>query len=150
MIVYRLARLPYVRDLSGYGASLSPVSRWNSMGVSMLYTAQNRALAFAEVFVHLKLRDLPQDMMMVTLLLPDNQRVNEAVLDKDIREYDLKTTQRLGDEFVMNPFLFGLRVPSYVVPGEHNILINPRHKDLEKILIEDVQPFTFDHRLKRS
>lgn len=147
MIVYRLARLPYAQDLSGYGASLSASNRWNVKGENMLYTASNRALAFAEVYVHLRLYRIPQDMMMVSLRLPDGANLNTLTLEKDIRNYRLKETQLLGSEFINNNFQFALRVPSVVVPGEYNILINPSHPLSEQILIEDIQPFKFDSRL---
>lgn len=147
MIVYRLTRLPYCNDLSGYGASMSPVNRWNSKGVSMLYTAANRALAFAEVFVHLKLHRIPSDMMMVTLRLPEDTAVVQVQLEEDIRDCPLHITQKLGDDFVKNPFQFAMSVPSYVIEGEHNILINPEHPSIEKIIIENIQPFSFDERL---
>lgn len=70
MRVYRLARQKYVDDLSGTGAALFGY-RWNSKGVKMVYTAQSRALAMAEVAVHLSLISLPEDYMMITLELPD-------------------------------------------------------------------------------
>lgn len=147
MIVYRLARLPYAQDLSGYGASLSASNRWNSKGESMLYTASNRALAFAEVYVHLRLYRIPKDMMMISLRLPDEANINTISLEKDIRDYRLKETQQLGDNFLANKFQFAMRVPSVVVAGEYNVLINPAHPLAEQILIEDMQPFKFDSRL---
>lgn len=146
MIVYRLARLPYVNDLSGYGASLSATNRWNSKGNHMLYTASNRALAFAEVYVHLRLYRIPSDMMMASIKLPDDVNLTTLQLDKDIRDYRLTELQQLGDQFIANQFQFAIRVPSVVVPGEFNVLINPSHPDMEQLAIEDVRPFEFDAR----
>lgn len=146
MIVYRLARLPYVNDLSGYGASLSATNRWNSKGNHMLYTASNRALAFAEVYVHLRLYRIPSDMMMASIKLPDDVNLTTLQLDKDIRDYRLTELQQLGDQFLANQFQFAIRVPSVVVPGEFNVLINPSHPDMEQLAIEDVRPFEFDAR----
>lgn len=146
MIVYRLARLPYVNDLSGYGASLSATNRWNSKGNHMLYTASNRALAFAEVYVHLRLYRIPSDMMMASIKLPDDVNLTTLQLDKDIRDYRLTELQQLGDQFIANQFQFAIRVPSVVVPGEFNVLINPSHPDMERLAIEDVRPFEFDAR----
>jgi RES domain-containing protein len=40
-----------------------------------------------------------------------------------------------------------LQVPSAVVPGEHNFLLNPRHPDFGRLGIGDPEPFAFDERL---
>jgi len=60
MKVYRLSRLRYAGFLSGKGAAIRG-ARWNSVGTEMIYTAQNRSLAMAEVVVHLTLGTLPDD-----------------------------------------------------------------------------------------
>jgi len=146
MMVYRLARLPYAHDLTGYGASLSATNRWNSKGNHMLYTASNRALAFAEVYVHLRLYRIPSDMMMISIKIPKDLNIPTIELDKDVREYRLTESQQLGDQFLANQFQFAIRVPSVVVPGEFNVLINPSHPDMEQLVIEDVRPFAFDTR----
>jgi len=51
MEVFRLSRAKYADQLSGYGAALKG-ARWNSRGVEMIYAAENRSLAMAEVLVH--------------------------------------------------------------------------------------------------
>jgi len=38
-------------------------------------------------------------------------------------------------------------VPSAVVPGEHNFLLNPRHRDFGRLEIGGPEPFEFDPRL---
>jgi RES domain-containing protein len=40
-----------------------------------------------------------------------------------------------------------LYVPSAVVPGEHNVLINPSHPDMKQVKILDVEVYKFDKRL---
>lgn len=58
MKVYRLARRKYKIELSGKGAAKSG-NRWNSKGTEVIYCADSRALAVAEVVVHLSLATLP-------------------------------------------------------------------------------------------
>jgi hypothetical protein len=41
----------------------------------------------------------------------------------------------------------GLRVPSAIVAQEHNILLNPRHAGMERVLLHADDPFRFDPRL---
>ena len=69
MEVFRLARKKYPIVLSGKGASISG-ARWNSKGTEIIYCAQNRALAMAEVLVHLSLATLPNDFVMLTIDIP--------------------------------------------------------------------------------
>jgi RES domain-containing protein len=40
-----------------------------------------------------------------------------------------------------------LFVPSAIVPGERNLLLNPEHADFHKIRIGARMPFTFDQRM---
>ena len=54
MEVYRLAQARNAMDLTGKGAAAKG-ARWNSPGVELLYTAQNRSLAMAEIAVHFTL-----------------------------------------------------------------------------------------------
>lgn len=39
-----------------------------------------------------------------------------------------------------------LRVPSILVPGEHNLLLNPQHRHFKRLKISKPQPFDFDGR----
>jgi RES domain-containing protein len=40
-----------------------------------------------------------------------------------------------------------LRVPSAIVEGEFNYLLNPRHDDFVQIKIATPEPFSFDPRM---
>ena len=70
MQVYRLSREKFARPLSGKGAALKG-ARWNPIGVELIYTAQNRSLAMAEVAVHFTLATLPDDYSMTSIYIPD-------------------------------------------------------------------------------
>ena len=70
MRAFRLVRKKYANPLSGEGASRSG-NRWNSKGTALIYCADSRALAMAEVAVHLSLGLLPKDYEMVELEIPD-------------------------------------------------------------------------------
>ncbi|MRT16906.1 RES family NAD+ phosphorylase [Vitellibacter sp. q18] len=150
MRVYRLARQKYVDDLSGTGAALFDY-RWNSKGIKMVYTAQSRALAMAEVAVHLNLFSLPEDYMMITLELPDELMISE--LDLGLLNFDWKTfphspkTQEMGDAFIRKGETCAFKVPSAVVKGDFNYLLNPQHPEMRFAKIFEVEPFPFDRRL---
>ena len=149
MTVFRLSKKAYCRDLSGKGAELYG-GRWNSKGVAMLYTSASRALAFAEVAVHLPFGLVPKDYFIVTLDIPDKITVS-TLKEKDLpphwRDYPHgDTTQKMGDAFVAAGKALVLRVPSAVVPGDFNYLLNPAHPDMKEVSITAMEPFAFDTR----
>src|SRR5690349_20226228 len=98
MIVYRLSKGQYHADLSGKGAELYG-GRWNSKGVALLYTSQSRALAFAEVAVHLPVRIVPKDYYLVSISFTDTIKIleiAEADLPNDWRSNPhSNSTQRI-------------------------------------------------------
>lgn len=147
--VYRLSREPYARDLSGFGAALRG-GRWNSRGVPMLYTAESRALALAEVAVHLMWATLPKDYMLVTLCVPEVLKMailNGADLPEDWRAFPHPaSTQRIGDAWVRSGETAAMRVPSAVVAGDCTVLLNPAHPDMRGVEVVSVEPFPPDSR----
>ncbi len=150
MIVYRLSKSRHAKDLSGKGAEKFG-GRWNSKGVAMVYTSDSRALCTAEIAVHTPLGNLPVDYEMAVIHIPDNTIIPE--LDPSELPPDWNSvphshgTQVIGDNFVSNDQFLVLKVPSAVVQGEFNYLINPAHDDFKSISIEKTEPFAFDKRL---
>ncbi len=150
MKVYRLARKKHAIELSGKGSSKSG-NRWNSKGVEMIYCAESRALAMAEVSVHLSLATLPSDFVMLEISIPD---VLSTII---LKEEDLPdewnifphniATQKIGDKFIQSNQACILKVPSAVVKGDFNYLINPFHNDFNKIKISKMENFPFDRRI---
>lgn len=150
MRVYRLARKAYALPLSGEGAKLNG-ARWNTIGTEIIYTAETRSLAMAEVLVHLSLATLPTDFVIITIEIPDDLLIKEIKTDDLPLNWNvyphLSSTQKFGDEFVREGKYSLLKVPSVITPGEHNFLINPKNKDFSKIQVISTEAFPFDHRL---
>ncbi len=57
------------------------------------------------------------------------------------------STRKLGSRWVTESRSVVLRVPSIVVDGEFNYLLNPRHPDFARLRIGEPRPFSFDPRL---
>lgn len=150
MKVFRICKEKYANDLSGTGAKLVG-GRWNSKGIPILYTSESRALAMAEVAVHLPYNLIPNDFVLVTIDIPENLKLEEVLvknLSKKWNNFPINnSTQNIGNEFVKNNDALVLKVPSAVVAGDFNYLINSNHKDFDKIEIENIIPFIFDNRL---
>jgi RES domain-containing protein len=57
------------------------------------------------------------------------------------------STQRIGDAWVRRAASPVLRVPSILVPGESNFLLNPRHPEFGRLKIARPEPVAMDSRL---
>lgn len=149
MIVYRLVRKKYGFALSGEGAKLAG-GRWNSIDFSLIYTSDSRSLCTAEVAVSLPMGIFPNDFEMLSIEIP----VDIPILEINIRNLlegwrkfpYLEKTLQLGDQFILENEFLVMKVPSAVIPGDFNYLINPRHPDFEKIKNIKTEPYEFDER----
>lgn len=150
MIVFRLSKSKYAKDLSGKGAEKSG-ARWNSKGVALLYTSESRALCTTEIAVHTPLGNIPLDYKIISIEIPGEiiiKELTETELPGDWKSFPHPhSTQEIGDEFVAAENFLVLKVPSVVVPGEYNYLLNPKHQNFKRIKIKAIKPFNFDERL---
>jgi len=150
MIVFRLSKSKHSKDLSGKGAEKFG-GRWNSKGVALLYTSDSRALCTAEIAVHTPLGNIPFDYEVILIKIPDNIIIPELEISELPEDWKSiphsHSTQEIGDKFIDDGKFLAIKVPSAVVQGEFNYLINPDHADFKSISIEKTEPFTFDARL---
>jgi RES domain-containing protein len=150
--VYRIAKTQYIRDLTGMGARLYG-GGWNPKGISIVYTAESRALATVEYLVHVPLSLVPHDLSMATLHIPDripSKTVGIGDLPANWRDYPAPPALAgLGMQRALARETLLLRVPSAVVAHEWNVLINPLHSDMPHVTIAQVEPYRSDARLLR-
>jgi len=150
MIVFRLSKQAHINDLSGYGAEKAG-GRWNSKGIPVLYTSASRALAVVEIAVHVPFGIVPVNYYLAAIELPDDAailKLKPADLPLNWSKNPfVKATQSVGDGFIRANNYLILQVPSAVVVGDHNYLINPRHPDFKKVKVKSTEPFVFDVRL---
>ena len=59
----------------------------------------------------------------------------------------VKATQAIGNDWVVRGASLLLRVPSVVVPAEHNYLLNPAHSSFNDVVLTPPEKFRFDGRL---
>ena len=150
MKVFRLASEKYIDDLSGMGAEITG-GRWNNRGTRVLYTSDSRALCTAEIAVHMPIGLIPKDYHLLTLDIPDKipyKLIDSESLPKNWKKFPYSSiTQEIGEDFISkNEFLL-LKVPSAVVQGDFNFLINPEHSEFENIKLIGKEKFNFDERL---
>ena len=153
MQVFRIAKTRSIRDLSGAGARVYG-GRWNRKNIPIVYTSENRSLATLEFLVHVPLSLLPNNLSIACLEIPDDifvEQISMAVLPKNWRDYPAPPELAdLGSEWAIAMRSLLLRVPSVVVLDEFNILINPIHPDMDRVVITSAESFIFDRRLLRK
>lgn len=153
MRIYRIERQKYLADtLAGIGASLCSGFRWNSLNTRLVYAAESRSLALLEVLVHLDLHeDLPTDRLVVAIDVPDELLIEVLSAEDLPSDWHAKpptqATQLIGDAFVRAQGAAVLKVPSSIVAGEFNYLINPSHPAAQHIKVVEHWPLHFDGRL---
>lgn len=150
--LWRLCRETHaVSTFSGDGA-FRYGGRWSPPGLAVVYCAESRSLAAMEILVHhlgteifklarwtVTAADVPETVIEKPTHVPKNWRELPPVTE----------VQGFGAEWVREARSAGLRVPSSVVLGEFNYLLNPAHADFAKITVGKPEPFDFDSRLKR-
>ncbi|HEV2394790.1 MAG TPA: RES family NAD+ phosphorylase [Verrucomicrobiae bacterium] len=132
---------------SGEGAAKTG-GRWNSRGVAVVYASSTKSLAALENLVHL---NPPVMFRYVAIPIEFDAALVERFLTglpKDWRaEPPPVSTRQLGDDWVRAGRSAILALPSVVVWGEPNYLLNPAHPDFKKISIGTPEDFAFDPRL---
>lgn len=152
MRVYRLSAPKHAKtSLSGEGARLFG-GRWNPRGLAMVYTSEHLSLAVLENLVHLEAAQLRPARTALTIDVPD--REVEVLAPSELpRNWRAARSQRLlqnlGKAWLTERRSLALKVPSAVIPQEHNVLLNPSHPKHAKLSIEAQEPFSFDPRFFR-
>ena len=150
MIVYRILNELYKEDISGNGAAING-SRWNSKNIRMVYTGEYISLSILESLVHLREIDIPEKQYFLTIQIPDVE-FQDIILSKlkDKWQQHINYTQWIGDQFIKNNEALVLKVPSAIVPQEHNFLINPLHATFKKVKIVNTELLELDKRLLQT
>ena len=150
MTLWRISRH---RELDGAGG-LRASARWHTRGRPVVYCAPNPATALLEVLVHaaIDLEDVPAGFRYLEIEVPDSIAIEEAEPEALTRSWrtDLVATRRVGDQWLRSERSALLRVPSVIVPGTWNVLMNPRHPDSGKVRVIRTHQHGLDPRLMRA
>jgi len=152
MRIWRICRERYAdAAYAGEGARLYG-GRWNSKGVSMVYTSTSLALAAVETFVNLEPKLRPEDLVSIETDFPDSLRTERL----DVKSLPAAWYHRrdesprvFGDKWIRNGNSPVLYVPSAAIRGEWNVLLNPDHPVFGKLKFQEPKHFEFDLRMFR-
>ena len=153
VVAWRIVQRGFIRSaFTGEGARRFG-GRWNSPGRAVVYTAGSQALAALEMLVHLDAERLLRNYVAIPVTIPGRliRRVRLSDLPRNWKAYPAPaTTRSIGDEWLAEENSPVLRVPSVVIPSEHNFLLNPAHRLFPKLRIGKACTFRFDPRLAGS
>lgn len=153
LTLWRLVKRKHAATaFSGEGAAWFG-GRWNPPGLPVVYLSETLALAALELLVHLTSEDRRLQFAAIPLHVPEdlaNAGTEPNLLPENWRDEEIPTeTQAVGAEWAATGRGVLLRVPSVLVPSEHNYLANPRHPDFQRLVIGAPRDFGFDPRLTR-
>ena len=146
---WRITKRKHARNaFSGEGAREFG-GRWNNPGTGIVYTAQSQSLAALEMLVHLGSPELLEKYVLLEVEIEDTlvTHVARSRLPKNWRDDPPPAQVRaIGDAWALAGSSAVLQVPSALVPGENNFLLNPNHPDFTRLRIGKPIRFHFDPR----
>jgi RES domain-containing protein len=152
MQLWRLVKTRYAATaFDGEGARIYG-GRWNSPGTRVAYASSNSALAVLEVLVPMTAGSVLAGYSLIRAHVPDSlvEELPASALPRRWRAFPVPPeVQAIGDAWVRSGRALALRVPSAIVEGSYNVLINPEHATFSQFVVEARQPFGFDPRLVR-
>ncbi|MEQ8241337.1 MAG: RES family NAD+ phosphorylase [Cyclobacteriaceae bacterium] len=145
MIVYRIVAEKYAGQLLASGRP----GRWNYQDQFVIYTSESRSLASLELLVNLSGIALSKKFKVLEIEIPDDfDSIHINDIPSSWRTLDFyPKTQMIGANWyqLLNQPI--LKVPSAVIPREHNYIINTKHKAFSSVQIKTVEDYFWDSRL---
>lgn len=145
------AQAPDFDPLDGAGG-LTSAGRWHHLGTHITYTSASPSLALLETLTHI----VPHrfgERTTLELDVPNDtvEEVSHAVLVQLLRNAHTDDpealTRRFGSAWAKEQRSPLLRVPSIVMPHEHNLLLNPLHPRAPEVRILAREIVTLEPRL---
>ena len=119
----------------------------DSPGRAVVYMAESVTLAVLENLVHMSRQDFPTGYVMIAADIPDDIQILDLADFRAVTDSRDATPQQSGDTWIDHQISAVLRVPSAVVSGASNYLLNPQHPAFRRIIVVRPTPFEFDKRL---
>lgn len=151
MIVYRIVNKKF-KDTSLTGIGAEKVGgRWNEVGTRAVYCSENISLALLEYYIHSdNISMLPKNILLAKIEFPDSfiiESIKELPAHWNQYPYSSETTKAFTN-LAKDKNFFALKVPSTIVPPEHNFILNPLYKNFSKVEIVEFIELNIDERLK--
>jgi len=147
--LYRV--LPRAEAEQAFGPQSSyQARRWSSEGTPAVYASLSAGSALLEALAHME-GPVPDDLMLAVASLPVGCVLTARELPKHWREYPYReNVQHFGDRWLASQQALALKVPSAICDFEFNVVINPQHRDRERLHGTELIPLTVDPRVRDS
>lgn len=160
MLAWRIYphQAPYARaadfnPLDGAGGRVA-ASRWNDAGHPVIYAAENASLAALETLA--QLRSPAQFGERTIVQFQVGGSMEEVSFEQLLRlredappDDPESLTRQFGTAWLKEQRSLALSVPSFVMPYDRNILVNPLHPDAAAIRLLKSERLRLDARLLR-
>jgi RES domain-containing protein len=139
MRLWRIEKSIFAKEIrSGNGARIYG-GRWNSPGRPAIYCAGSLSLAMLEVLAHVSTaEDAGERRVFFTVDIEDKwmEEIATTDLPRNWRSaLNVDPCRRQGDAWLGRGHSVALRVPSALVAGEFNCILNPAHPRFRKAAI---------------
>ena len=149
MEVFRISSEQYSHRLTSSGSE----NRWNKRGQFVIYTGWQRSLSSLELVVHRKSIIPSLNYKVMVIHFPDDDSLVKQIYLRDL-PINWRTMsaypvlQDIGSTWYNNQESLILKVPSAVIPWEHNYIFNFKHPDfISKISLVNTENYFWDGRL---
>jgi RES domain-containing protein len=122
--------------------------RWSPPGKACVYASLTAAGALLEYLAH---RDgpVPEGLLLATAELPAGTTLAECNEPSTWRELPYRPeVQQVGADWLGSGRSLSLRVPSALVDGEVNVLLDPGHPGFAALQVRALSPLHIDPRLR--
>ena len=150
LTTWRLTRAQFAATaLSGEGSTRYP-GRWNPRGIRVVYTSESLSLATLEILAHAENLEMLHQYVALRVNLPSTSvtSLTLAALPEDWQSDPAPdSTRQLGLNWLRRQETLVLKVPSVLIPSEHNFIINPNHPAFDEVTVAAPVPLPFDARV---
>lgn len=150
MMVYRVGRTRYARDLEGEGARLHG-GRWNHPLTACIYASESRSLALLEYTANVNIDDIPRALSVTTFEIDPAFLLDlpASALPGDWKNAPAPaSTKDFGTALLRKADYGIIKIPSAIMEDEFNYLLNPLFRTALVYSIQSVRDFVYDVRLK--
>lgn len=127
-------------------------ARWNGVGNHVVYAGTSISLCTLETLAHIGDDIACRNRFLVAIDIPHQLWERRTVMMPQdlpvtwVAEPPGMDTVKLGNDWLQSGNDLLLLVPSVIVHEEFNVLINPKHKDADKVQARVVRPYVYDPR----
>ena len=148
MQVFRISIAQFANQLIASGAE----NRWNKRGQFVIYTCGSRSLSTLELIVHRGYIKPAVNYKVMVIYFPDDDNLVKQVFINELPNnwrttLAYPTLQNIGGLWYNNQETLILKVPSAVIPLEHNYIINTKHPDFNNVQLIHTEEYFWDDRL---